>query len=137
MQALGTAILESVQLPQLLYGRNPGQSPHWDAGNSTSSLGRGALFLPLRYREPAAGAANQAEGQRNYSDTKVEALSTWLQEASSPAQGKQIIGDAVTSKLVEIFIIPAQDIEMTQPPASFGLEGEVLLGGMSVVFKLC
>ncbi|KAH7305247.1 putative polyketide synthase [Stachybotrys elegans] len=125
MQALGTAILEPFQQPQLLYGLNPGPGPHWDAASSTSPMGREALFLPLRYRKPAAGAGSQTQGQDGELDASAKPLSARLQGAGSLAEAKTIVGEAIVSKLAEIFVIPSEDIDMTQPPASFGVDSLV------------
>ena len=123
MQALGTAILDPFEQPQLLYGLNLGPGPHWDAVKSP--MGREALFLPLRYRKPAAGAGSHDEGLDSESEAKAKPLSAQLQEAGTPAEAAQIVGDAIASKLAEIFMIPVDEIDMTRPPASFGVDSLV------------
>ena len=123
MQALGTAILEPFQQPQLLYGLNLGPGPHWDAVKSP--MGREALFLPIRYRKPAAGAGSRDKVCDSESEAKAKPLSAQLQEAGTPAEAAQIVGDVIASNLAEIFMIPVEDIDMTRPPASFGVDSLV------------
>lgn len=122
MQALGIAILQPLEQPQLLYGLNPGPGPHWDATNK-SPMGREARFMPLRYRQPTE-ARNQTQRQ-DESDASAKPLSARLQEASSPVEAERLVGDAIAMKLAEIFMIPTEDIDMTQPPASFGVDSLV------------
>lgn len=125
MQALGSAILEPLQQPQVLYGLNPGPGSHWDAANSISPMGREALFLPLRYRQPATGARNQTQEHEDDSDASAKPLSVRLQEVGSPAEAQRLVGDTIATKLAEIFMIPTGDIDMNQPPASFGVDSLV------------
>jgi NADPH:quinone reductase-like Zn-dependent oxidoreductase len=122
MQALEIAILQPLEQPQLLYGLNPGPGPHWDATNK-SPMGREARFMPLRYRQPT-GAQSQTQGQ-DESDASAKPLSARLQEAGSPVEAERLVGDAIATKLAEIFMIPTGDIDMTQPPASFGVDSLV------------
>lgn len=125
MQALGSAILQPLQQAQVLYGLNPGPGPHWDAANSVSPMGREALFMALRYRQPASEAIRQTQGYEDGSDGSAKPLSTRLQEAGSADEAKQVVGEAIATKLAEIFMIATGDIDMNQPPASFGVDSLV------------
>lgn len=124
MQALGTAILHPLDQPQVLLGLNSGPGVHWDA-TSNSAMGRDARFMPLRYRRPTAGAHGQTQQAQDASDANAKPLSAKLQEASSLNEAEQLVGDAIATKLAEIFMIPVGDIDMTQPPASFGVDSLV------------
>lgn len=86
-------------------------------------MGREALFLPLRYRKPTAG--NQPAAHEDAADASTKPLSARLQEASSSAEARQLVTDAIATKLAEIFMIPAEDIDINQPPASFGVDSLV------------
>lgn len=124
MQALGTAILHPLDQPQVLLGLNSGPGPHWDATRN-SAMGRDARFMPLRCRRPTAGAQGQAAQTQDASGANAKPLSAKLQEAGSLNEAEQLVGDAIATKLADIFMIPVGDIDMTQPPASLGVDSLV------------
>jgi NADPH:quinone reductase-like Zn-dependent oxidoreductase/ubiquinone/menaquinone biosynthesis C-methylase UbiE len=124
MQALATAVLHPLDQPQVLLGLNSGPGPQWDTANK-SSMGRDARFMPLRYRQPT-GARSQAQAQQESgADANAKPLSARLQEAGSPDEAGRLVGDAIATKLADIFMIPSDDIDLTKPPALYGVDSLV------------
>ena len=123
MQALATAVLNPLNQPQVLLGLNSGPGPQWDLTNK-SSMGRDARFMPLRYRQPTS-ARSQAQTQQEGADANAKPLSARLQEASSPDEAGRLVGDAIATKLSDIFMIPSDEIDLTKPLALYGVDSLV------------
>jgi hypothetical protein len=87
-------------------------------------MGRDARFLPLKYRKPAG---SQAIGQKlgDGADAAAKPLSAKLQEAGSHDEATRLVGDAITAKLGDIFMIPTEDIDLAKPPAQYGVDSLV------------
>ncbi|KAH6641044.1 hypothetical protein F5144DRAFT_618689 [Chaetomium tenue] len=109
LRAIGAAVLHPLEQPQ------------WDP-TSESQMGRDARFVPLKYRRPTGALA--AAGQQ-LGDADVKPLSAQLQEAGSLDEATRLVGDAIATKLGDIFMIPIDDIDLAKSPALHGVDSLV------------
>jgi acyl transferase domain-containing protein/NADPH:quinone reductase-like Zn-dependent oxidoreductase/NAD(P)-dependent dehydrogenase (short-subunit alcohol dehydrogenase family)/ubiquinone/menaquinone biosynthesis C-methylase UbiE len=123
LRAIGAAVLHPFNQPQLLLGLNSGPGAQWHVTNE-SHMGRDARFLPLKYRKPAG---SQAIGQKlgDGADAPAKPLSAKLQEAGSHDEATRLVGDAITAKLGDIFMIPTEAIDLAKPPAQYDVDSLV------------
>lgn len=117
LQAFAAAVLYPLDQPQVIVGLNTGPGPQWD-----SVMGHDGRFQPLRFRQSTA-ARNQA--LETETDGTTKSLSVQLKEASSPDEAAHLVGEAISNKLAEVFMIPASDIDLTKSPAQYGVDSLV------------
>ncbi|KAL4893539.1 putative polyketide synthase [Aspergillus ambiguus] len=86
----------------------------WDA-NGRSQLGRDARFAPLRPRSKAS--ARPADGE-----STGASLAAQLAEATDRQEAAGLIGAAIAAKLADIFMTPVAEIDLSKPPAHFGVD---------------
>ncbi|KAI2466200.1 polyketide synthase module [Annulohypoxylon bovei var. microspora] len=103
---------------QIIAGLNSGPGPQWDV-DGRSQLGRDARFLPLRHRSKAS-QAGPADG-----DDRGMSLAAQLGDAGSCQEGAVLIGSAIAAKLADIFMTPVAEIDLSKPPAHFGVDSLV------------
>jgi NAD(P)-dependent dehydrogenase (short-subunit alcohol dehydrogenase family) len=116
LRALNAAVLHPLGgRPQIIVGLNSEPGPQWDAAGG-SQLGRDARFLHLRPRKTMS-KAGAADG-----DAGGVSLSSQLGEARSRQEGEALIGAAIASKLADIFMTPVDEIDLSMPPAHFGVD---------------
>ena len=118
LRALNAAVLHPLGgRSQMIVGLNFEPGPQWDAAG-TSQLGRDARFLHLRPRSTASSRA----GPGDRDDSGGVSLAAQLGEASSRQEGVLLIGTAIASKLADIFMTPVAEIDLSKPPAHFGVD---------------
>jgi acyl transferase domain-containing protein/NADPH:quinone reductase-like Zn-dependent oxidoreductase/NAD(P)-dependent dehydrogenase (short-subunit alcohol dehydrogenase family)/SAM-dependent methyltransferase len=121
LRSIAAAVLHPFDQPQILLGLNSGPGPQWDPA-SESQMGRDARFVPLKYRRPPSAQAQQlGDG----ADAEAKPLSALLQEAGSRDKATRLVGDAIATKLGDIFMIPTDDIDLAKPPALYGVDSLV------------
>lgn len=119
LQAFTAAVLYPLNQPQIIVGLNTGPGPQWD-----SVMGRDARFQALKYR-PSTAARSQ-EALDADSDGSTKSLSMLLKGAAdSPDEAARFVGEAIASKIAEVFMIPASEIDLTKPPAQYGVDSLV------------
>ncbi|KGO65700.1 hypothetical protein PITC_008160 [Penicillium italicum] len=62
-------------------------------------------------------AAARPDGESNGAS-----LSAQLAQASDPQEGAELIGAAIAVKLADIFMTPVVEIDLSKPPAHFGVD---------------
>ncbi|MCJ1379055.1 hypothetical protein MMC17_002155 [Xylographa soralifera] len=118
LRALNAAVLHPLGgRSQMIVGLNSEPGPQWDAAG-TSQLGRDARFLHLRPRSTAASRAGPADGD----GSGGVSLAAQLEGASSRQEGALLIGTAIAAKLADIFMTPVAEIDLSKPPAHFGVD---------------
>jgi len=117
LQAFAAAVLYPLDQPQIIVGLNTGPGPQWD-----SAMGRDARFQPLRYRQSAAARSQTLEAD---TEGSAKSLSVQLKAASSPDEAGRLVGEAIATKLAEVFMIPACDIDLSKPPVQYGVDSLV------------
>ncbi|GAM82786.1 Beta-ketoacyl synthase [Dothideomycetidae sp. 11243] len=116
LRALNAAILYPLGHPsQIIVGLNSSPGPQWDT-NGRSQLGRDARFLPLRPRTKAS-SRTASEG-----DNTSISLSSQLTTSSTRQEGAALIGAAIAAKLADIFMTPVEEIDLSKPPAHYGVD---------------
>ncbi|KAK8054270.1 hypothetical protein PG996_013571 [Apiospora saccharicola] len=114
LRALNAAVLYPVDSrSQIIVGLNAAAGPQWDA-NGRSQLGRDARFAPLRPRSKPSASDGESSGGAS--------LTAQLMEASDAQEGAELIGAAIQTKLADIFMTPVAEIDLTKPPAHFGVD---------------
>ena len=114
---LASAILHPTS-PQLIAGINQGPGTHWDS-DGASQLGRDARFAALRYRQPRQQTRGAASGDA------ADSLAARLADATSASEAEQMILQALTQKLADIFMIAPDDIDTSRMPADYGVDSLV------------
>lgn len=120
LRALNAAVLYPLgtsSRSQLIVGLNSEPGPQWDPA-SGSQLGRDARFLHLRPRQKASPQDRAADG----ADGSSVSLAPQLREATSRQEAASLIGTAIASKLADIFMTPVTEIDLSKPPAHFGVD---------------
>ncbi|KAI1176151.1 hypothetical protein F4777DRAFT_578200 [Nemania sp. FL0916] len=114
LRAIETAILDPA--PQVLVGLDVGPGPHWDEHN-TSSLAHEPRFSALRPRQSAISTS--------IGSTKSDSLAGKLAAASSLDEASDLVLEELITNLANIFMITADDIMPSKPPAAYGVDSLV------------
>ncbi|WYZ36244.1 hypothetical protein EsH8_XI_000127 [Colletotrichum jinshuiense] len=117
---LGSAILAPYE-PQVVVGLNSGPGNHWDR-TGESQLGRDARFSALRAREIDQIHRKSGSGTATGDSSS---LASRLATAKSSEEATEFVAVAIAEKLSEIFMIPVDDIELTNRPAQYGIDSLV------------
>lgn len=125
-KALQVAIAHPIQHPQILLGLNTGPGPQWNP-EGNSQMARDARFVALRYREPRSTESGlrkdgSADGQRQ---TQTQTLADRLSGAQSREDAAELLSHVIAAKLAVIFMLSADEIDLTQPPAQYGIDSLV------------
>ena len=122
-EALQAAIAHPTDHPQILLGLNTGPGPQWNK-QGKSQMSRDARFLPLKYHESRGqGSGLQKDASADGSDGQT--LAAKLAGAETPETAAELVGEAIAAKLALIFMLPANEIDLTQPPAEYGIDSLV------------
>ncbi|KAK2728132.1 beta-ketoacyl synthase domain-containing protein [Colletotrichum kahawae] len=117
---LGSAILAPYD-PQVVVGLNSGPGNHWDRAGE-SQLGRDARFAALRAREIDQIHGKSGSGAATGDSSS---LASRLATAKSSEEATQSVAVAISEKLSDIFMIPVDDIELTNRPTQYGIDSLV------------
>ncbi|KAJ5893428.1 hypothetical protein N7495_005119 [Penicillium taxi] len=112
MSSIESAIL--YPCPQVMVGINTG------GGSSDSILARESRFSALRYMK----SANSSNGASKATGGAVN-LASKLSSAESPDEAAELVMEALVKKLVDIFMIPAEEVVPTKSMAAFGVDSLV------------
>ncbi|KAK4465132.1 hypothetical protein QBC42DRAFT_344189 [Cladorrhinum samala] len=120
LRAVESAVLHPLDgQPQVLIGLNAGPGAHWDV-EGQSQLGRDARYLPLKHRKPRKdGSQGGSQGEGG------QGLAAKLVEVTSHDEATRLVGKAIADKLADIFMIPAEEIDLGKPPAQYGVDSLV------------
>ncbi|KAF7554212.1 hypothetical protein G7Z17_g3048 [Cylindrodendrum hubeiense] len=121
LRAIAAAVVGPFDQPQILLGLNAGPGPQWDPA-SDSQMGRDARFVRLKYRRPPS---SQSQQLGDGADADSKPLSALLREVGSLDEATRLVGDAIATKLGDIFMIPTDDIDLAKPPALYGVDSLV------------
>lgn len=122
LRALKAAVLRPLGgEPQIVVGVNSGPGQHWDAAGG-SQLGRDARFSPLRHRTSAASRDASGDGDDGSGGLSLAAQ---LEGAGSHDDAARLIGAAIAAKLAGIFMLDVGEIDLSNPPAQYGVDSLV------------
>ncbi|KAF3480538.1 uncharacterized protein GIQ15_05885 [Arthroderma uncinatum] len=116
LSVLGTAILHPYD-PQVVVGLDSRPGSHWDA-TGESQLGRDLRFAALKPREADSVGDLNSAGNSN-------SLASKLATAESMEQAVDHVGIAIAEKISGIFMIPLDDVNLTNKPAYYGVDSLV------------
>ena len=122
-QALQAAIAHPIDHPQILLGLNTGPGPQWNK-QGKSQMSRDARFLPLRYHE-SRGQGSGLQKDASADGSEGQTLAAKLAGAETPETAAELVGEAIAAKLALIFMLPANEIDLAQPPAEYGIDSLV------------
>lgn len=116
LASLQSAILAPFD-PQFAVGIMSGPGPHWDM---EGGLGRDVRVLPLRYRQPSKAAEQQQEqsGQEEGGDS----LAALMAACTSRDEAVSVVGEAMAELLAEMFLVPVEEIDLSQSPSHEGID---------------
>ncbi|PWY94533.1 putative polyketide synthase [Aspergillus sclerotioniger CBS 115572] len=117
LRALNAAVLHPLHArTQIIVGLNSAPGPQWDP-QGRSQLGRDARFAPLHPPSSSKAASRSAD-----SDTTASLSAQLAETAADPQAGAALIAAAIAAKLADIFMTPVAEIDLTKPPAHFGVD---------------
>ncbi|KAF5568208.1 acyl transferase acyl hydrolase lysophospholipase [Fusarium phyllophilum] len=115
LRALNATVLHPLGArSQIIVSLNSSPGPQWDV-NGRLQLGRDARFAPLQPR-------NKTSAPSGDSQSTSDSLSLQLAKASDRQEGAGLIGAAIASRLANIFMAPVGEIDLSKPPAHFGVD---------------
>lgn len=90
-------------------------------------MARDARFIALKYLEPRGTDPGlrkygSADAQRQ---TQAQTLADRLSGAQSLEHAAELLGQIIAAKLAVIFMVSADDIDLKQPPAQYGIDSLV------------
>lgn len=112
MSAIESAILDPC--PQVMVGINTG------GGSSDSILARDSRFSALRFTKPANGSNSASKAS-----SVAGSLAGKLSSAESLHEAAGLVMEALVQKLVDIFMIPAEEVIPAKSMAAFGVDSLV------------
>jgi hypothetical protein len=122
--AIESSLLRSV--PQIMVGINTGPGPQWDP-NTRSPMALETRFAPLKYKE------SRPDGGISESAPQGEDLAAKLASASSLDEAATMITQELSKKLVAIFMLSPEDIQVSKSMSSFGVDSLVAVELRSMV----
>ncbi|KAI1204311.1 putative polyketide synthase [Annulohypoxylon truncatum] len=122
-QALQAAIAHPMDHPQILLGLNTGPAPQWNP-QGKSQMSRDARSMALKYRDHCSqGSGLQKDASADGS--REQTLSHKSAGAESRDTAAELVNEAIAAKLASIFMLPASDVDLAQPPAQCGIDSLV------------
>ncbi|KAF3771163.1 hypothetical protein M406DRAFT_245563 [Cryphonectria parasitica EP155] len=115
LAALGAAVL-APHAGLLIMGLNVGGGSHWD---DAPFLARDARFGGLRFREDAS-ASNKGASKAGLSD-----LAGKIASAGALDEAAAAVVEVIVSKLVDIFMMPKDEITPSKPLSAYGVDSLV------------
>lgn len=112
--------------PQFIVGGiNSGPGSHWDADGD---LGRDMRVLSLKYRPPTSSAGQVQEQDGS------ESLAAQLSVCASRDDAIQIVGVAIAEMLADMFLVPVEDVDLSQSPSQQGVDSLVAVEVRNMLF---
>ncbi|KAK3683390.1 hypothetical protein B0T22DRAFT_430696 [Podospora appendiculata] len=105
--------------PQVVLGINTAPGPQWDPNNA-SPMALETRFVPLRYREPS-----KADGGASKASQRSGNLAGKLAAASSLDEAATLVAQELMRKLVDIFVLSPEEMQVTKSMAAFGVDSLV------------
>ncbi|GIJ86782.1 polyketide synthase [Aspergillus pseudoviridinutans] len=127
LASLESAILSPYDPQFVVGGINSGPGPHWELDGD---LGRDMRVLPLRYRQPSA-AAQEEQGQQNGSDP----LAARMAVCASRDEAIRAVGSALAEMLADMFLVPVEDIDLSESPSQQGVDSLVAVEVRNMLFS--
>jgi hypothetical protein len=114
LRTLETAILNPFA-GQLVIGLNSGPGEHWEQ----ASIARDSRFTSIKYRQDSQNASAGAN------KVGLTELGSKLADATSLDDAVQAVADCIVQKLVNIFMLSADDLNLSKPLSDYGVDSLV------------
>ncbi|CAH0050712.1 unnamed protein product [Clonostachys solani] len=126
LSSLQSAIQSPFDPQFVVGGINSGPGPHWEADGE---LGRDMRVLPLKYRQTSATAVEN-QTQQGEGDT----LAARMAACSSREEAIRVVGSALADMLADMFMVPAEEVDLTQSPSQQGVDSLVAVEVRNMLF---
>lgn len=126
LASLESAILSPHDPQFVVGGINTGPGPHWDVDGD---LGRDMRVLPLKYRQPSAAA--QEQQHQDLSDS----LAAKMAACASRDEAVRTVGSAMAEMLADMFLVPVEDVDLSQSPSQQGIDSLVAVEVRNMLFS--
>ncbi|KAJ5787110.1 polyketide synthase [Penicillium paradoxum] len=125
LSSLDSAITAPYDPQFIVGGINSGPGPHWDIDGD---LGRDMRVLPLKYRPPTS------TGQEQEQDG-TESLAAQIAICASMDEATRVVGTAIAEMLSDMFLVPVEDIDLSQSPSQQGVDSLVAVEVRNMLFS--
>ncbi|KAK7215670.1 hypothetical protein V2G26_003673 [Clonostachys chloroleuca] len=126
LSALESAIQSPFDPQFVIGGINSGPGPHWEADGE---LGRDMRVLPLKYRQTST-TAREKQTQQGENDT----LAARMTACSSRDEAICVVGSALADMLADMFMVPAEEVDLSQSPSQQGVDSLVAVEVRNMLF---
>ena len=125
LAALESAILSPYDPQFIVGGINSGPGPFWDVDGD---LGRDARTLPLKYRPAATSQDSDLQGGS-------DSLAAKMIACTSRDEAVKVVELALAETLADMFLVPVEDIDLSEPPAQQGIDSLVAVEVRNMLFS--
>ncbi|KAL3432034.1 putative polyketide synthase [Aspergillus tetrazonus] len=126
LAALESAILFPFDPQFIVGGINTGPGEHW---NIDGDLGRDMRLLPVKYRPPVTGS------DQDQNEISGETLAARISACASKADAVQVVEAAIAEILAEMFLVPVEDVDLSQSPSQQGVDSLVAVEVRKMLFS--
>ncbi|KAJ5099997.1 polyketide synthase [Penicillium argentinense] len=125
LSSLESAIMTPYD-PQFIVGDiNSGPGSHWDVDGD---LSRDMRVLPLKYRPTVSTGQEQ---EQNGS----ESLASQIAACVSRDEATRVEGTAIAEMLADMFLVPVEDVDLSQSPSQQGVDSLVAVEVRNMLFS--
>ena len=125
LASLESAILSPYDPQFIVGGINSGPGPFWEVDGD---LGRDARTLPLKYRPVATSQDDQLQADS-------DSLAAKMAACASRDEAVKVVGLALAETLADMFLVPVDDIDLSEPPAQQGIDSLVAVEVRNMLFS--
>jgi len=125
LSSLGSAISAPFDPQFIVGGINSGPGSHWDVDGD---LGRDMRVLPLKYRPPAASGQEQEQDG-------TDSLALQMAACISRDEAIGVVGTAIAAMLADMFLVPVEDVDLSQSPSQQGVDSLVAVEVRNMLFS--
>ena len=125
LASLEWAILHPHDAQFVVGGINSGPGSHWDVDGD---LGRDMRLMPLKYRQPA-------ESSQGLEEPGSDSLATRMGSCAKRDEAIHVVGAALADMLADMFLVPAEDIDLSESPSQQGIDSLVAVEVRNMLFS--
>uniref|UniRef100_A0A8H7KF45 Carrier domain-containing protein n=1 Tax=Bionectria ochroleuca TaxID=29856 RepID=A0A8H7KF45_BIOOC len=126
LSSLESAIQSPFDPQFVVGGINSGPGPHWEADGE---LGRDMRVLPLKYRQ-----TSKIAGEKQTHQGEDDTLAARMAACSSRDEAIYVVGSALADMLADMFMVPAEEVDLTQSPSQQGVDSLVAVEVRNMLF---
>jgi hypothetical protein len=126
LSSLESAIQSPFDPQFVVGGINSGPGPHWEPDGE---LGRDMRVLPLKYRQ-----TSKIAGEKQTHQGEDDTLAARMAACSSRDEAIYVVGSALADMLADMFMVPAEEVDLTQSPSQQGVDSLVAVEVRNMLF---